>query len=111
MLPHNPPLPVAAHFNRPAAILTVTWDRRLLYQPTALGNWQLTVKTNAFADNWNQAAPGSSDGFTTTIPMVFRLLGAGVSRCTYFAVPPDVVSWRAAVPAAAFTDFPMTADL
>lgn len=85
----------------------VTWDRLVVTQPTAIGNWVAVAQCLIFPDRYANAAPGSSIFYDTTVPTAFTGASAGVNRCSYLATPPDIVSYYGGIPAAPFADFPV----
>lgn len=107
MLPHSPPLPVAATYELATKTLQVTFDRPLVPGLSAAGNWQYR-QAGLPPTNWWNTAPAVIAGNTVTTPLV--LGGAAppaIGTCKYNAAPADVLSLRPPhLPAAAFTDFP-----
>lgn len=101
-MPHSVPVPVGAHWLA-GNNLQVVWDRRLEAGATAGVNW--TARHGNVA--WNALVPGTMAGNTTTVPMNAVAADVGPDVCHYAATPADVVSDKG-VPAAPFTDFPIT---
>lgn len=102
MLPHSPPAPTAADYSALPHFVDVTFDRELRTATLDPGNW-LARWTNKRYAAVTAAAAGQVVRFT---------LNAGVDwpglNIVNFTPPPfDVLSKRR-IPAAAFSDFPLT---
>lgn len=102
-MPHSPPVPVRADFWCPTKVLVITWDRLVVTAPTAINNWAAVANCVIFPDRYANPAPGLSTAYTTTMVTQFTGASAGANRVSYFATPPDVISYYGGIPAAPFT--------
>lgn len=85
----------------------VTFDRVLAAGTSAIGNWFYQLG-NGPEVSYIQSAAGTIAGTTVTCPMVIGGLPiAPVDTCNYNATPPDVLSKRTGLAAAAFLGFPV----
>lgn len=105
MLPHSPPVPVAATWDKIPALLRVTFDRDLDVGAVDHGNWFQTFNNV----NRNGVGPAAVAGRTMTCVMGNPAANIHANVCHYRPPPPDITSQRAHVPAAAFEDYPLVA--
>lgn len=87
----------------PPDVLVVTFDEALVPGVLNLANWSARIGGQRYT--MGQAAAAGAD------VNLFLLLGPpepGPNVVDYAAAPPDVVSLATGIPAAAFTDFPVT---
>src|SRR5688572_25496828 len=82
----TPPVPVNADYNRTSGVMTVTFNKPLVNQPTALVNWLLTLQTAA-----TEMPTGSLVVPPTEVQLQFSMGLELLESIEYFATPPDVV--------------------
>lgn len=100
----EPPVPVLAHFRPLSPVLDVTFDKPLRPGALAATNW-FGRRNDTL---WNVLVPPNAAGSVVT--MTTNPIGPhyGPDIVNYGATPADVVTATFFVPAAGFTQFPIT---
>lgn len=101
-MPHSPPAPASATWAGGSDYLIVTFDRVLEKGVLDFGNWTAR-HTNV---TWTCTA-ASAAGRIVTCTMLAGVEDPGAQICHYAPPPFDVLS-AFGIPAAAFSDFPIT---
>lgn len=102
----DPPVPVDADYDAPSNLLRVTFDRELTPAVLDPANWSLHFAMSRFTCSAAQVFPG--DPYTVVGVMVFAAPSIQPNKVSYAPPPFDVIS-TAALPAAAFANFPVHA--
>jgi hypothetical protein len=100
--PPDAPIPTTAV--NTLGVIRVTFDRPILNQPLATGNWSGRLNNKAFSVTSAVVAPPSSVDVTTGPGPA----DVGPDEIAYAATPADVVSLAGGTPAAAFANFPVS---
>lgn len=108
LLSHRPPAPVEAIYSLGTNRLRVEFDRPLIEQNIAVGNWGGVLKRNAVPDNWTGFLPTFTSGRFADVGVNIGLPGVGADRVSFAPPPFDVLSARTRLPTQAFADFPVT---
>lgn len=107
MPPPDPPVPIDATIVAANGDVSVTFDRDLVVGPVAAINW--AVRANLGPMALNHTVVGIPQAAVRTV--TFGTIPGGIAfpplGVDYNAAPPDVVS-TLGIPAAAFSDFPIT---
>lgn len=104
MLPEPAPIPIAATFDIPTRVYSVTFDRALTANPALnLANWSLC----AVGNTRTMDTAASAGAVVSGVVSVFLGGACGGPSISYAAAPADVLGVTG-TPVAAFAGFPLT---
>lgn len=107
MPPEPPPLPIDATASTGTKLFTITFDRPLTPGPVSAGNWVAEANLTTGPRNWNPLAQPVATGSVVTF--TGDDTGASLGGPTIsFEPPPFDLLGVTGVPAAGFTDFPLS---